>query len=343
MYNSWNIAFWEYTFYAPSRLWLLLLLPVLWWLLFKKNTKNKGNFKFTGTLTEQKQMGQPRIFRFFIFRNLLLLLSYTLLVLALAKPFHFNLADDAQPQYKNGIDIILAMDVSFSMYAQDFTPNRLEAAKKVAIEFVEDRPADRIGLVAFSGEAYGACPLTLDREVLTEQITSLNGEELEQGTAIGVGLGTAVSKLRSDSLVSKVIILLTDGSNNFGDISPETAAELAKAKNICVYTIGVGSNGNAPTPIITPFGIEMQTMPVEIDEVTLSQIARITGGKYFRATDEESLSKIYDDINQLEKRKLLDKNYSTPPKSTPWAFINWSILIVLIIHFINFYFVKTDA
>jgi Ca-activated chloride channel family protein len=343
MFNYWNIAFWEYEFFAPQLLWLLVLSPLVFLGLRYLTNKQQGHFKYTQSEKEQANFGQPNMRLFLLVRDVLLTIIFALLVFTFSKPFHFQIAQESQPDFKDGIDIVLTMDVSMSMLAEDFSPNRLEAAKKVAIEFCENRPSDRIGLVAFAGEAFGACPLTLDRGVLIQQIEDLNGNEIEPGTAIGVGLGTAVTKLRSDSLASKVVILLTDGSNNYGDISPETAAGLAKSKNVRVYTIGVGSNGDAPTPVITPFGVEMQQLPVEIDEVTLSRIASITGGKYYRATDEKSLKKIYEEIDRLEKRKLIEKHYSTPPKSTPWAFINWSIVLVALIAFTQLFYFKVHA
>jgi len=217
------------------------------------------------------------------------------------------------------------------MMAQDFKPNRLEASKNVAKEFVDGRTGDRIGLVVYAGEAYTACPATLDYTILKEQIDKISGDRIEGGTAIGTGLGTAVTRLRSDSIVSKVIILLTDGSNNSGEITPLEAAELAKAKNVRVYTIGVGRNGNAPSPIITPFGIQYQNMPVEIDEVTLMKIAETTDGQYFRATDEKSLKAIYGEIEKLEKRKMEDQYYKSEPPSNPQAFLNWAFVLSLLV------------
>jgi Ca-activated chloride channel family protein len=221
------------------------------------------------------------------------------------------------------------MDISVSMLAKDFEPNRLEAAKEVAKEFVDGRRGDRIGLVVYAGEAYTACPATLDYGVLKSQIDLLGNQNIEGGTAIGTGLGTAVTRLRSDSLESKVIILLTDGSNNAGKIDPMTAAELARAKSVRVYTIGVGSNGEAPTPVITPFGIRYESMPVEIDEETLQKIASTTGGKYFRAADKQGLKAIYGEIDQLEKRRMIDKRYHAEPPATPMAFLNWAIVFLL--------------
>ena len=297
---------------------------------YSKGTQTSGQWKFTGSSSDQKSLGS--IWIIFIRQGIILLNAavLSLVLLAMAKPFHWSGFEDIDENYKNGIDIILAMDVSMSMLAMDFEPNRLEASKRVAKEFVDGRRGDRIGLVVYAGEAYTACPATLDYTILKKQIDQVNGENIEPGTAIGTGLGTAVTRLRSDSIASKVIILLTDGSNNFGELDPLTAAELARAKNIRVYTIGVGSNGQAPTPVITPFGVRYENMEVEIDEMTLMKIAEITKGKFFRATDEKSLSEIYKEIDVLEKRKMLDQQYKTEPPANPTAFINWAVLLAFL-------------
>lgn len=325
--NSWNIRIWEYDFFSPGWLWLLVLIPVYLFFALRRERAGKGVWKFTGTSSEQKSLSTRYIARFrqiLIFSNSLIL---GLIIIGMAKPYRPGDFEDADENYKNGIDIILAMDVSMSMLAMDFDPNRLEVSKKVAKEFVNGRKGDRIGLVVYAGEAYTACPATLDYSILKEQIDKIDGENIEPGTAIGTGLGTAVTRLRNDSLPSKVVILLTDGSNNTGEIDPITAAELAKAKNIRVYTIGVGSDGVAPTPVITPFGVRYEKMEVEIDEMTLMKIANITNGKFFRATDEQSLKSIYKEIDQLEKRKMLDRQFKTEPPSNPTGFINWAILL----------------
>ena len=202
------------------------------------------------------------------------------------------------------MDIILCIDVSGSMTAQDLTPNRLEAAKKVAIDFVNKRITDRIGVVIFSGESFTQCPLTTDHGVLISAIENIRNGLLEDGTAIGSGLGTSVDRLRTSKSKSKVVILLTDGENNGGLIDPETAKEIAKAFQVKVYTIGVGTDGYAPQPVNTPMGVVMQNGKVSIDEKLLKSIALQTGGKYFRAKDNEGLTGIYDEINNLEKSKV---------------------------------------
>ncbi len=335
MLNNWDITIWEYNFNAPQWLLLLLVIPFVGWYLFNKEQKRTGDWKFTGDATTQGQLGStwiPLVRKGLIYCQLLVM---TCFILALAKPVHLGSAEDIDERYKYGIDIILTIDVSLSMLAMDFEPNRLEAAKNVAMEFVDNRFADRIGLVAYAGEAYTACPATLDHTILKQQIQQIGNENLEPGTAIGTGLGTAVTRLRNDSLPSKVIILLTDGSNNAGQIDPLTAAALAKEKNIRVYTIGVGSNGEAPTPVITPFGIRYERMQVEIDETTLKEIATTTGGKYFRATDENSLKAIYKEIEQLEKRKLIDRMYEATPPATPLPLLNWCFVGMCLIWVMN--------
>ena len=330
MFNNWNILFWEYDFLSPHWLWLLLLVP-FYLLKMWRNEKNKSaDVKFSRNEDEQIKIESNWILdlrKLFIVLNAVV---FILLIFALAKPFDWNSEENFNESYKNGIDIVIAMDVSLSMFARDFEPNRMEASKVVAKEFINGRKGDRIGLVVFAGAAYTACPTTLDYNVLKDQIDNVTGENLEQGTAIGTGLGTAVARLRNDSLPSKVIILLTDGSNCAGEITPEVSADLAKAKNIRVYTIGMGTNGEALSPIVTPFGVRFENMPVEIDEKTLTNIAQKTGGKYFRATDNESLQVIYNEIEKLEKHRILDKQFKSEPPASPNAFLNWAFLIIIV-------------
>ncbi len=343
MLNNWNIQFWEYDFQSANWLWLLLLIPIIWLLLFRAEKRKIGELKFSGSSISQKTLKSNWIFNVRIALITCNTIIFGLFVLALAKPYHWTSPEAIEQKYKNGIDIILAMDVSVSMLAMDFEPNRLEASKRVAMEFIAGRKGDRIGLVAYAGEAYTACPATLDYSILRKQIEEIGPQNIEGGTAIGTGLGTAVTRLRNDSLPSKVIILLTDGSNNSGDIDPITAAELARAKNIRVYTIGVGSNGEAPTPVITPFGVRYENMPVEIDEITLMKIAEITNGKYFRATDEKNLKAIYREIEKLEKRRILDQHYKLEPPATPMAFLNLALVLLFLSWTSNRYFFKKDV
>ncbi len=336
MFNNWNIWILEYEFLRPEWLYGLLLLPVLGWWLWRKEWKRHGDWTFGGARNSQVKLQSRTIEWLRVALLILKLTVFALLLFAMSLPFKWN-SDEARPMdSKFGIDMVIALDVSLSMLATDFDPNRLEVAKEVAKEFVQSRRGDRIGLVVYAGEAYTACPPTLDYDVLSNQIDLANGYDIEPGTAIGTGLGTAVVHLRSDSLQSKVIILLTDGSNNSGDITPEQSAELAKAKNICVYTIGVGTNGLAPTPIVTPLGVRYENLPVEIDEKVLEEIASRTGGKYFRATDKKALEKIYQEIDLLEKRKIADRFVQSDPPPTPGAFLNWAFLLLTLILVIEF-------
>jgi len=229
------------------------------------------------------------------------ILAFILLVIALARPQKRN---EEQKVSGEGVDIILTIDVSGSMLAQDFSPNRLEAAKEVAANFIDSRPTDRIGLVIFSGESFTLTPVTTDKSVLKTQIYNIRSGLLEDGTAIGSGLATSVDRLRSSKSKSKIVILLTDGENNGGLIDPNTAKEIAKAIGVRVYTIGVGTEGFAPVPLQSSGGVIIQREKVNIDEKLLKQIADETGGKYFRAKDNEALKNIYGEIDKLEKSRI---------------------------------------
>lgn len=341
-YNYLNIFVWEYEFLSPYFLYLLLLVPFLVWILYKKQKNSAGEFKFSGLSSQQLKLEDKLAKRIKQVTPIIYGLIISFLIFALARPHFLSGFDDKDNyRYKNGIDIVIAMDISLSMLARDFEPNRLEAAKKVAKEFIDGREGDRIGLVAYEGEAFTACPSTLDYAVLKKQIDWLQPGLMEGGTAIGTGLGTAVTRLRNDSLPSKVIILLTDGVNNQGELTPEMAAQLAKSKNIRVYTIGVGTLGMAPSPVVTPFGLQYENIPVEIDEETLAKVAEITGGKYFRATDEESLRTIYDEINKLEKRKMksFDKDQEIPVHPIP--FLIWASLLFLVVNCFHLFYFKS--
>ena len=252
------------------------------------------------------------------------LLAIIFIITALARP---QTMYEEQNTEGEGVDIVLCIDVSGSMTAQDLTPNRLEAAKKVAIDFVNKRVTDRIAVVIFSGESFTQCPLTTDHPVLISAIENIRNGLLEDGTAIGSGLGTSVDRLRTSKSKSRVVILLTDGENNGGLIDPETAKEIAKAFQIKVYTIGVGTDGYAPQPVNTPMGVVMQQGKVSIDEKLLKQIANETGGKYFRAKDNEGLTGIYDEINQLEKSKVEISNRTrTTEKFFPFVIAALALL-----------------
>ena len=232
----------------------------------------------------------------FLFR----ILALVLIVLAIARP---RSSEEMEKIDTEGIDIILAMDVSTSMLARDLTPDRISASKDIAIEFISQRPSDRMGIVVFAGESFTQCPLTTDRATLINLMKEVQTDLIEDGTAIGNGLATAVARMKDSDAKSRVVILLTDGVNNRGEISPQMAAEIAKTYGIRVYTIGVGKEGMAPYPVMTPWGVEVQNVKVEIDEALLSEIAESTGGRYFRATDNTKLAEIYSEINKMEKAR----------------------------------------
>lgn len=250
----------------------------------------------------------PRSFRVRIrhFPFVVRMLAFVSLTAALARPY---ISNQWQEVTTEGIDIMIALDISTSMLAEDFKPNRMEAAKKIAAEFINGRSSDRIGLVIFAGETFTQCPLTTDHNVLQNLLLGVKTGMVEDGTAIGMGLANAVNRLRAGESKSKIIILLTDGVNNRGAIAPVTAAEIAHEFGIRVYTIGVGSIGTAPYPVQTPFGTQYQQVPVEIDEDILTEIALITGGSYFRATNEQKLKEIYGEIEQMEKSRTEVKEF----------------------------------
>ena len=295
-----------YEFANPEYFWLLLvILPMVVWYVFKERNSH-ADLQFSSiSFFKTLKRGNRIWLRHVLFA--LRVLAIAFLIFALARPQSDN---SWQTYNSEGIDIMLALDISGSMLARDFEPDRLEAAKEVATKFVLERPQDRIGLVVFSGESFTQSPLTTDKAVLVNLMKDLKSGMIEDGTAIGLGLANAVNRIKDSKAKSKVIILLTDGVNNRGAIAPMTAAELAKTFGIRVYTIGVGSLGEAPYPVQTPWGIQLQNMLVEIDEDILTQIADMTGGKYFRATDNKKLEQIYSEIDQLEKSKIEVKHFS---------------------------------
>lgn len=269
------------------------------------------------------------------FRHLpfiLRMLSFICIIIGMAGPQKKNVEQLAEGE---GIDIVLAIDVSGSMTAQDFSPNRMEAAKNVAIDFISKRPTDRIGVVIFSGESFTQCPLTTDKNVLIASIKNIRNGLLEDGTAIGSGLATSVDRLRSSNAKSKIVLLLTDGENNGGLIDPKTAKEIAKTFGVKVYTIGVGSDGYARQPVSTPMGVVIQNEKVSIDEKLLTEIATETGGKYYRAKDDEGLKDIYSNIDLLEKSKVsISKLVSYENRFLPFIlFALFLLAIELIIQF----------
>ena len=293
------------TFANPGFLYLLLVVPVMIAFYVFKQHKASPSLRMPG-LKPFEEAGKT--FRnylrhvLFAFRTI----AVALLIFILARPQSISNFQDVSTE---GIDIVLALDISGSMLARDFKPDRLEAAKNVATEFISGRSYDRIGLVVFSGESFTQCPLTTDHAVLINLMREIQSGMIEDGTAIGMGLSNAVNRIKDSEAKSRVIILLTDGINNMGEIAPATAADIAKTYGIRVYTIGVGTQGMAPYPVQTPFGTQFQNMPVEIDEGILKEIASKTGGKYFRATDNNKLVQVYKEIDQLEKSKIDVKQF----------------------------------
>jgi Ca-activated chloride channel homolog len=288
------------SFADPNLLFLLLIVPAIIAFYVFKQHKASAAFHVPGL--QQLDQGHST-FRNYL-RHILFglrTLGVSLLIIALARP---QATDKFQDVSTEGIDIVLTLDISGSMLARDFRPDRLEASKDVATEFISGRPYDRMGLVVFSGESFTQCPLTTDHAVLINLLREIQSGMIEDGTAIGMGLANAVNRIKDSEAKSKVIILLTDGINNRGEIAPATAAGIAKTFGIRVYTIGVGTQGMAPYPVQTPFGIQYQNMPVEIDEAILKEIAQTTGGKYFRATDNDKLVQVYNEIDKLEKSKI---------------------------------------
>jgi Ca-activated chloride channel homolog len=294
------------TFAEPLFLYLLAIVPAMVVFYLLKQQKATASLRMPGL---QPFVEAGRTFRHYL-RHILFVFRIsciTLLIFVLARPQATNRYQNTSTE---GIDIVLALDISGSMLARDFKPDRLEASKDVATEFITGRPYDRMGLVVFSGESFTQCPLTTDHAVLINLLREVQSGMIEDGTAIGMGLATSVNRIKDSEAKSKVIILLTDGVNNRGEIAPATAAGIAKTYGIRVYTIGVGTQGMAPYPVQTPYGIQYQDMPVEIDEAILKEISGTTGGKYFRATDNNKLVQVYSEIDKLEKSKIDVRQFS---------------------------------
>ncbi len=312
-------------FKNPEFLLLLVLLipPIVWYVL--KNRNSEATLQVSSTLGLRNA---SRSFKYYL-KHLLFasrMIALALLITALARPQSSRSWKDVTTE---GIDIVMALDISSSMLARDFRPNRLEASKEIATEFISGRPNDRIGLVVFSGESFTQCPLTTDHAVLINLFKDVESGMIEDGTAIGMGLATSVNRLKDSDAKSKVVILLTDGVNNKGSIAPATAAEIAKTFDIRVYTIGVGSRGSAPYPVQTPYGVQYRNMEVEIDEEVLQQIAATTDGEYFRATDNQKLKNIYQEIDQLEKSKIEVKEYSQKNEEFFWFALIGGVLLLI--------------
>lgn len=316
-------------FAHPGFLYLLLvLIPMIGWYIWKQ-----GDFHAAIKISSVAGfMKAPKTYKYYFRHSLfgLRVLAVAMLVVALARPQSTNSWQNVTTE---GIDIVLAMDISGSMLAEDFKPNRLEASKEVAQEFIKARPNDRIGLVLFSGESFTQCPLTIDHAVLLNLFKNIKSGMIEDGTAIGNGLANAVTRIKDSDAKSKVIILLTDGVNNMGEIAPVTSAEIAKTFGIRVYTIGVGTQGMAPYPVRTPWGTtQYQNMEVEIDEDVLKDIAGLTDGKYFRATSNKTLKEIYHEIDRMEKAKINVTNFSKRKEEYfLWALIAGILIFIEIL------------
>ncbi len=312
------------TFANPTYLFLLLLLvPLIGWYIYKL-CKSQASLQVSST----EAFEAPKAASWKVYLRhvpfVLRMAIIALLIVVLARPQSTNSWENTSTE---GIDIMLALDISTSMLAEDLKPNRLEAAKDVAASFINGRPNDNIGLVVFAGESFTQCPLTTDHTVLLNLFKDIRSGMIQDGTAIGLGLANAVSRIKDSQALSKVIILLTDGSNNMGEIAPVTAAEIARTFGIRVYTVGVGTKGEAPYPFQTPYGVQYRNIPVDIDEPALKQIASVTGGQYFRATDNASLKSIYSEIDQMEKTKISVQQFSKKQEE----YMNWALLLFVLL------------
>jgi Ca-activated chloride channel family protein len=304
------------TFANPEFLWALAIIPLLAFWYIRRHKKNTSDVRYSTLLpfAQAKPTMKERLRHLpFILRMIVI----GLLIVGFARPRTTSRGENV---YTEGIDIVLLFDISGSMLAEDLRPNRIEAARDVMMNFIEGRTNDRIGLVIFSGESFTQCPMTLDYRVLKNQLHTVKQGVIEDGTAIGMAIAQGVNRLKESKTKSKVMILLTDGVNNRGEIDPLTATQIAQTFGIRIYTIGVGtSKGEAPFPVQTPFGIRYQNMPVDVDEKTLTKIAEMTGGQYFRATNNRSLKQIYQDIDEMEKTRIEVRAY----RSYTELFYDW--------------------
>jgi len=313
------------TFAYPVVLWLLLLIPALIYFYYKKIKLSEPAIVYSTVqiFDKRKKSWKEKFSDTPIFFRMVILAA---LIIALARPQSFSSGENV---YTEGIDVVLVLDISGSMLAEDFRPNRMEAAKKITQEFISGRTSDQIGLVIFSRDAFTQCPLTVDYSVLKNLLQEVKSGMIEDGTAIGNAIANGVNRLKDSKAKSKVMILITDGVSNAGEVDPLTAAEIAKNFGIRIYTIGIGTIGEAPYPFQTPFGIRYQMVPVEIDEAVLRAISKTTDGKYFRATGNKKLEEIYQAIDKLEKTKFEVTSYKNKKElSFPWL---WCGLILLVI------------
>jgi Ca-activated chloride channel homolog len=326
MYSYFN----DIQFAEKHWFWLFLILPLLifWYILKLKKQEGEISYSsfqlFAGIKSSYKASFRHVVF---VFR----LAAISLMIMALARPQSRSSWKDIKTE---GIDIVVSLDISLSMLAKDFKPNRLEVAKDVLKDFIDARPNDKIGLVIFSGEAFTQCPLTTDHKIIKNMFGDIKAGMLDQGTAIGLGLADGVARIKESKAKSKVVILISDGVNNVGEIAPLTAAEIAKTFGVRVYCIGVGTKGKALQPVaIYPNGeMEYDYVDVDIDEATMTQMAKMTGGKYFRATDKESLENIYKEIDRLEKTIISEKSFTN--KAEHFLPLAIGALVLLLLEFI---------
>ena len=314
-------------FANPEFFWLLLLLPLMLLWYWYWNKKSQANVTFSTTIAFKKTKSWSDALYHLLF--VLRMIAIALIVVALARPQTHS--ENAKTKITDGIDIVMAIDVSASMLSQDLKPNRFEALKKVASQFVKDRPNDRIGLVIYAGESYTKTPVTTDKSIILNALSEITYGQIEDGTAIGMGLATAVNRLKESKAKSRVIILLTDGVNNTGFIDPQTAAELAAEYGIKVYTVGIGTNGMALSPYaLNADGSIIYRMPqVDIDEPLMKKIAQVTKGRYFRATNNQKLQQIYDEINQMETTKIEEFKYTEVDEKFRWWVLVAGVLLLL--------------
>ena len=314
-------------FANPEFFWLLLLLPLmlLWYWFWNKKSQANVTFSTTIAFKKTKSWSDALYHLLFVLR----MIAIALIVVALARPQTHS--ENAKTKITDGIDIVMAIDVSASMLSQDLKPNRFEALKKVASQFVKDRPNDRIGLVIYAGESYTKTPVTTDKSIILNALSEITYGQIEDGTAIGMGLATAVNRLKESKAKSRVIILLTDGVNNTGFIDPQTAAELAAEYGIKVYTVGIGTNGMALSPyaLNADGSIIYRMQQVDIDEPLMEKIAQVTKGRYFRATNNQKLQQIYDEINQMETTKIEEFKYTEVDEKFRWWVLVAGFLLLL--------------
>jgi Ca-activated chloride channel family protein len=315
----------DVVFLYPWVLSFLILVPLITLIYFLKLKRNQSAIKISDTkiFLYSKESLRVKLIHLPFFLKMMVL---TLIIIALARPQSFSSGTNITTE---GIDIAIVLDISGSMLAEDFKPNRLEAAKKITDKFIEGRVSDRIGLVIFSRVAFTQCPLTVDYSVLRNLLKEIRNGMLDDGTAIGNAIANAVNRLKDTDAKSKVIILLTDGVNNAGEIDPLSASEIAKAYGIRIYSIGVGTRGEAPYPVQTPFGIRYQMVPVEIDEVLMKKISDNTDGQYFRATNNKALEEIYQKIDKLEKSKVEITSYRTVAELYHYLMLPMIIFFIL--------------